>query len=93
MAKHGSGRRALADLALLQRVVEHKRIYFYSSWASYDTAKPGNFRLVPPDHRLPDLKTDYVQMQEMFTEKPPGFDDLLGQLKAIEDKINLSERE
>jgi hypothetical protein len=38
MAKHGSGRRALADLALLQRVVEHKRIYFYSSWASYDTA-------------------------------------------------------
>jgi len=88
MAQHESGQRALADSALLKRVVEHKRMYFYSGWANYDTAKPGTFRLVPPEHRRSDLRTDYQQMHEMFIEEPPPFDELLRQLNELEDKIN-----
>lgn len=88
MAEHESGQHALADLDMLARVTKHKQIYFRSTWSSYETAKPGTFRLVPPDHRIADLKTDYQQMQEMFLEKPPAFDNLLAQLRAIEEKIN-----
>jgi len=88
MAEHKSGQRALTDSALLESVVKHKRTYFHSGWANYDTAKPGTFHLVPPEHRLSDLRTDYQQMHEMFIEEPPPFDELLRQLNEIEDKIN-----
>ena len=73
---------------LLARVVRHKRTYFQSAWANYDAAKPGSLRLVPPAHRLADLKTDYQQMRAMFTEPPPPFDDILRQLTLIEETLN-----
>lgn len=88
MAAHPAGQRAMKDIALLARIVRHKRTYFQSAWANYDAAKPGSLRLVPPDYRLPDLKADYQQIQEMFTEPPPPFDDILRQLKNIEDTLN-----
>jgi len=88
MAAHPAGQRALEDLDLLARVVRHKRTYFQSAWANYDSAKPGTLRLVPPAHRLADLKTDYLQMRTMFTEPPPPFDEILRQLRRIEDTIN-----
>ena len=78
----------MEDLGLLARVVRHKRTYFQSAWANYDAAKPGSLRLVPPVSRLADLKTDYQQMQEMFTEPPPPFDEILQQLRNIEEKLN-----
>jgi hypothetical protein len=88
MAAHVSGKRALADLSLLDRVVEHKRTYFHSNWANYEDAKPGTLRLVPPESRLGALKTDYQAMQEMFFETPPGFDELLSELAKLEKGIN-----
>ena len=88
MAAHPVGQRAMADLALLARVVHHKRTYFQSSWASYDTAKPGSLHIVPPDHRLGALRTDYQQMQEMFTKPPPSFEEILDQLRKVERAVN-----
>ena len=88
MAAHPAGRRAMQDLDLLARVVRHKRTYFQSAWANYDTAKPGTLRLVPADSRLADLKADYQKMQEMFTEPPPPFNEILRQLRNIEDILN-----
>ena len=88
MAAHPDGQRAMKDLDLLDRVVRHKRIYFQSAWAHYEAAKPGSLRLVPPEHRLAELRADYQQMQEMFTEPPPPFDNILRQLRSIEDAIN-----
>lgn len=88
MSMHPIGRKAMQDLDLLARVVRHKRTYFKSGWANYDTAAPGTLHLVPPDHRLADLKTDYQQMQPMFTEPPPSFDEILNELGRVEQSIN-----
>ncbi len=88
MALHESGEQALTDLNLLKRVVDYKQKYFRSGWANYEKAKPGTFRLVPPDHRLQDLKSDYRGMQEMFFEAPPDFHESLMELKKIEKRIN-----
>jgi hypothetical protein len=88
MAAHPAGQRAMEDLDLLARVVRHKRTYFQSAWTNYDTAKLGSMRLVPADSRLTELKADYQQMQEMFTEPPPPFDEILRQLRNIEDALN-----
>jgi nucleotidyltransferase AbiEii toxin of type IV toxin-antitoxin system len=91
MSEHPSGRRAMHDSNLLARVVRYKRMYFKSGWASYETAVPGTLRLVPPKHRLADLKTDYRQMQPMFTEPPPSFDQILDHLSGLEESINRGE--
>ena len=89
MARDKSVKLAMADLKLFERVVEFKKTYFHSSWACYDSARPGSLRLVPPDYRIPDLKADYRKMQVMFIEDPPSFDELLEQLRKIEDEINI----
>ena len=88
MAEHSDGQRAMKDVDLLERVVRHKRTYFRSTWAHYEAAKPGSLRLVPPEHRLADLKADYQRMQEMFIEPPPPFDNILQKVRTIEDAIN-----
>lgn len=88
MAAHPAGQRALKDLDLLARVVRHKQTYFSSAWANYAAAKPGSLRLVPPDHRLAALTSDYQEMQTMFIEQPPPFAEILRQLKGIEDSLN-----
>jgi len=88
MAAHSAGQRAMQNLDLLARVVDHKRTYFQSGWANYDTAVPGTLRLVPPDHRLAALRADYRQMQDMFTAPPPPFDEILSELRRIENTLN-----
>lgn len=88
LATHDSGKRALADLSLLERVANFKQTYFPAAWARYETARPGTLKLVPPKHRLDELKADYKAMQEMFYGKPPSFDELLEQLSQLERTIN-----
>jgi hypothetical protein len=90
MAGHPAGRKAMSRSDLLERVVNHKRAYFRSSWANHETARPGSMRLVPPEHRLADLRVDYQRMREMFTEPPPLFESILQQLRSLEDIINSS---
>ncbi|MBI1291591.1 nucleotidyl transferase AbiEii/AbiGii toxin family protein [bacterium] len=88
LANHEAGKRAIQDHALLKRVVDFKDRYFRSSWSSFEAARPGTFRIVPPDHRLAELRADYRQMRPMFLEAPPAFDELIEELRKIEGRIN-----
>jgi Nucleotidyl transferase AbiEii toxin, Type IV TA system len=88
LSKHETGQRAIHDRSLLERVVDFKERYFRSSWSHYQTARPGTLRIVPPEHRLAELRADYRQMEPMFLEAPPPFDTLIEELGKIEDCIN-----
>jgi hypothetical protein len=88
MAAHPTGKKAIADFDMLTRVVNHKRTYFKSAWANYETAMPGSMHLVPPHHRLAALRADYRLMQEMFTVPPPSFEEILNGLRSIEEALN-----
>ncbi|WP_089837968.1 nucleotidyl transferase AbiEii/AbiGii toxin family protein [Granulicella pectinivorans] len=80
-------RAALSDLALLKSVVEFKERFYYSSWARYDLAVPGSFRLSPPESQFPALERDYRAMGEMFYREPPTFEAILAGL-TLEHEIN-----
>jgi hypothetical protein len=83
------GKEALEQLPLLEAVISHKRLFFRSGWAHYDTARPGTFRLAPPDFRLAELRADYAEMREvMIFGESPNFDSLMESLIAIEVAIN-----
>jgi len=79
---------ALSDLELLHSVVVFKAKFYPSAWANYDLAKPGTFKLLPPDHNFKSLADDYKQMQVMFCGEVPAFDHLMETLQGLEDEIN-----
>jgi hypothetical protein len=80
--------RALKDIALLKHVVDHKILFFKANWAHYEQATPGSLRLLPRQDQMSTLKNDYRQMQQMFFEEPPTFDEIMARLKEVEERIN-----
>jgi hypothetical protein len=79
---------ALSNLALLKDVVEFKERFYPSTWARYDLAHPGAFRLSPPENHLAALEHDYRAMRDMFFREPPGFTEILEGLAVLEQQIN-----
>ena len=79
--------RALADVALRERVVAHKAVYFRSGWARYDLARPASFRLIPPDSRIAALKSDHQAMIPMFFNPPTPIAEVLNTIADLETRI------
>jgi hypothetical protein len=79
---------AFSDLGLLKDVVAFKELFYYSSWARYDLAKPGSFRLCPPPGQIAALRRDYKEMRDMFYREPPDLTTILGTLLLLEEEIN-----
>lgn len=85
---HPQAAQYLADKAQCQRVADWKSRVFARSWARYDLAKHGSFRLSPPAQREADLALDYRVMRPMFISEPPPFDALMAQLRSAEEALN-----
>jgi hypothetical protein len=67
----------------------HKSLFFQSSWANYQSAIPGTFRLIPNRERFAALASDYRAMKEnMIFGEGYGFDELMAVLAEVEAKIN-----
>jgi hypothetical protein len=88
LARQPSVAKAIGLKDLCSRVVRWKSQFFGSSWANYNLAKPGTFRLVPPPERLPALRRDYQAMRDMYLSEPPDFEDIIENLANLEAKIN-----
>ncbi len=82
------GRAASKDFAMLQRVREFKQRYYPSAWAHYDRAVPGSLTVVPSDDKLRTLASDYRAMRMMFFREPPPFEEVVAQLRALQQQIN-----
>lgn len=90
LANHEVGKRALADLTLLEDVVKHKSVFFHSAKANYHACVNGELRLVPHERSRRALEEDYQRMIEegMFEGTPPSVNDLLGKLSDLEMRVN-----
>lgn len=86
--RHPGRARALHRMDLLEDVVRHKSRFFASSWASYETAVPGTFHLIPPPSRQVELAKDLEAMRPMFLGTPPTFPGLLEELTQAEAELN-----
>lgn len=90
LAKHPTAIKAVNNHELRRSVVEWKNQFFGSSWANYEGAKPGTFRLVPPSERMSALQRDYRAMRDMYLTEPLRFDEILATLEEMEKTINAS---
>ncbi len=90
MIRAGVSERATADLALFERVVEHRQVFFPYTWVDYDTMAKGTLRIVPEEVLIPVWETDYRSMQDvMFFGKPPGFTEILQVVGDFERRFNI----
>lgn len=80
--------RAIANRALLKKVVTFKNKFYRDGWADYDACLCGNFKLVPPEFRISELQKDYIAMHEMLYVVVPDFEDIILALQELEHKIN-----
>lgn len=79
---------ALQQLDLLERVANHKKIYFSSAWASYDTARKGTLKLSPQDRVLKELEKDFKLMEPMFFDETPTWEAILESIRNFERDFN-----
>jgi hypothetical protein len=79
---------SLARLGLLKDVVAFKERFYYTSWAHYDLARPGSFRLAPSRAQILPLTQDYKAMRQMLFHEPPDFAVIQEVLLALEEEIN-----
>jgi hypothetical protein len=82
------GDAALADVDLLAHVVEHKTVFFREPAAKYETARPGTLCITPGKELETALRSDWREMEEMLFHAAPGFDEILTDIRAIEERVN-----
>ncbi|HYG33298.1 MAG TPA: nucleotidyl transferase AbiEii/AbiGii toxin family protein [Clostridia bacterium] len=88
LIRSGVSQSAVANLELLERVVEHKSLFFKSSWTNWYDAVNGNLHIAPPEFRLKALRDDYAKMQQMFFGQPPEFEVMMATLHQWESEFN-----
>lgn len=88
LVSHPQGAELLRDAALCERIVTWKSKVFARTWARYDLARRGTFRLTPAPGRAAALAADYDRMRPMFLGEPEPFAELLGQLARAEEALN-----
>ncbi len=88
LALHPDGKRAIHLDEMRTRVVDWKSRFFGSSWARYDLAVPGSFRLVPSEVRVDALRQDYQAMRDMYLVEPLTFEDVVDHLIDLQAEIN-----
>ena len=72
---------------MLESVVEFKTKFYPRSWANYNLAKPGTFKLIPPQRILDFMREDYDEMQDMIFGRKPSFDEIIRGLSELEAEI------
>ncbi len=84
--------KALQEVKLLERVANHKKVYFASGWASYDTARRGTLRLSPNPRILGELEKDYDEMKAMFFRGIPDWKKIIKTIEQFEQEFNSAKK-
>lgn len=77
------------SLDILKAVSDFKTKFYYNSWARYDEAWPGTFKLLPAKHNAENLRKDYEHMRAIIYGEYPDFDNFINSIEVIENDINL----
>ncbi|MFQ5644081.1 MAG: nucleotidyl transferase AbiEii/AbiGii toxin family protein, partial [Thiogranum sp.] len=85
-----AGKTALNNRGLFEDVVQHKQVFFNTSYANYDACLTSDLHLIPGDQLIKALRTDYEKMLSagMMYGGPLPFDKIISDIQEIEQAIN-----
>jgi hypothetical protein len=86
MASIGNG--AASDIGLGADCIDHARLFFDRPDFNLATAKPGTFGIMPVEPMIEPLRRDYTNTRSMIFGEPPGFDEILASIAALEAALN-----
>jgi hypothetical protein len=90
LSKHPSSQGAITNKELLEDVVKLKKVFYNSSYSSYDACLTGSLKLVPDLASLDQLAADYKTMVSsgMMYRDPLSFTELINAVVDLEREIN-----
>ncbi len=90
LAQMAIGEQALLDTGSLISVINHKKAFYPTEHMDYDACASGHIHLVPGEEGLRNLERDYQNMADArMIDDPPGFQEIMGFLVMLQEKINL----
>jgi len=87
LSSHGIAESAIEQLDLLDRVCAHKSLFFRRGWADYDSARTASIRVRPRGEFERVLRADYKEMPQMFFGDAPDWEEIVGGLSILEERI------
>lgn len=90
----GYGKAALADDALYNAIIEHRRTYYALKYVDYDRHARETISFLPPDELLEDWRKDYADMQAYFIYGDAlDFNALIERMRELQARINHTSRQ
>lgn len=84
------GKEALADRALYDAIVEHRRTYYALKYVNYDLHNPSAINFMIPDQERDAWVQDYADMQRFFIYgRSLEFDVLMKRIEELQEQIHL----
>jgi hypothetical protein len=84
----GYGAQAMADRALFEAVVQHRRTFYRYNQLDYDVILGQGITIVPPQDQWPDWRGDYDRSRAMIHTDVPNFEQLMDTAKRFQDSFN-----
>lgn len=82
------GQEALADRALYESIVEHRRAYYALKYVNYDLHAPTTINFMIPEQTIESWKADYADMRRFFIYGPSlEFDHLMQRMEELKERI------
>jgi hypothetical protein len=75
---------ARLDEQLFRTVMQHRSQFFAYNWVNHLSLNPEDLNICPPDAELSLWRNDYREMESMFIESAPKFEQVVATLRAIE---------
>ncbi|WP_205410152.1 nucleotidyl transferase AbiEii/AbiGii toxin family protein [Actinobacillus suis] len=85
------GQLAMDNYQLLEDVVNHKSIFFNTSYANYSDCLNHKFRLLPDNNDLSELRKDYTEMNNagmIYDNSKFTFEYIIEKILEISDRLN-----
>lgn len=83
------GQDALANRALYDAIVEHRRIYYAQKHINYDLLSPSSISFIVPEELSEAWRADYANLREFFIYGSSlEFDDLIQRIKELHNRVH-----
>lgn len=87
--KAGIPEKAMADTALYDNIVEHRRTWNAIRGMDYSAHRPENLKIVPPEEVLPLWEEDYGNLQRQFIYgDSPSWKELLKAMENVQERLH-----
>ena len=82
------GGEALADRALYETIVEHRRAYYALKYVNYDLHAPATINFMIPQQAIESWKADYADMRRFFIYgQSLEFDALMQKIAELQERV------